>query len=141
MNTTTVTQVVPSALDRLKARLADENSTYISDASGFFTFNTFITIFCKAENECCLNYMEGAAALYRWMTYDQIPLVFPITAEGDRILPILPRLMRSYEMFELIKIISGGRGNYDTMEDYLASIQTIESILTYEILRNAGIIS
>lgn len=134
------TSVVPSMLDRLKAKLADENSSCISDAPGFFTFRTFIMILCKAENECYANYMEGAKALHYWMTNEQEPLLFPFFPSSE-ILPAIPRLLRIYETYELVKIITGGRGNYETMEDYLATMQAVESFIAYEILRNIGVIA
>jgi hypothetical protein len=63
----------------------------------------FITIYNKATRDCYINYMEGAKILHDWLTdKGKIPLELPADTPETRV----PRLLKGYEMQQVINIIN-----------------------------------
>jgi hypothetical protein len=74
-----------------------------------FPLAAFLTIYLKAEQECNLNYMEGAYALYNWLTYEQAPLSTPILEQD--LVPV-PKLFHSWQLVYLAKIVCDYESHY-----------------------------
>ena len=90
---------------RLAALKAMSNTRTYSDDKSLPYLSLYLAIYQKAESECYKNYMEGAKCLYTWLTSgDTIPLVVPPILSLVP-LPKIPRLLYTYEMGELAKII------------------------------------
>ena len=86
---------------RLATLKAMSNTTIYSDDKSSASLSLYITIFNKARAECYIDNMEGAKALYLWLTSgDTIPLALPVTSAN------IPRLLYTYELGQLAKIIS-----------------------------------
>lgn len=75
----------------------------------------FLTIYCKANRECYMEYMRGAKALLAWLGEIDYPT--------DRYPEILnpnfrvPNLLRSYPLNELAKMLEPYE-KYNNMDEY-----------------------
>lgn len=105
-----------SRLASLKTKQDAENTGLQSKLTTIPTLlSTYLLIFSKAETECCINYMEGAIALYKYLTTPLAGLDIEANTypEIDNLNFKVPELLSGYSSLELAKIVSGYRTNND----------------------------
>ena len=56
---------------------------------------TYMCLYEKSQHECYIDYLEGAEALAAYLRPIEVPVMSPTA----------PRMLRSYEMYELAKIL------------------------------------
>lgn len=70
-----------------------------------FPLASFLAIYLKANSECYKNSMQGSIELYNYLTSEgRVPLELPAETSLD----IVPRMLVSYELNELTKILTSG---------------------------------
>tara|TARA_R110000851_G_scaffold141654_1_gene279633 strand:- start:63 stop:455 length:393 start_codon:yes stop_codon:yes gene_type:complete len=95
-----------SIAERIAAVREKHNTSYLSDAansatsSKSFTLKDYVYLYNKAGYECYIDYMEGAKALYSFMSPVKIP-------ETTYNITISPKLLDLYAIGQLAKIVAG----------------------------------
>lgn len=119
----------------LKAKIAEQNTSFYSDAACSFPIRTFLTLVNKAQRECVIDYMEGARALHYWLTSDsKYPLTSSFSTEELAELNKPNHLLGSYHLNELTKIMSPSLNN----PSYLSDSARIHKLMFYELLAMAA---
>lgn len=89
---------------------------------------TFLLIYCKAEDACYTDYMEGAKALYKYLS----PIEFP--AVPDTFFPRnIPAILVGYELLELEKIMTPMKEG-DSLSTWLARRDNTAKCILYSMV-------
>lgn len=110
-----------------KVRELSNNSLTSSDLSPTPLW-MFLYIYEQSKGVAYADYMHGAKALYKWLAPLEYPAVQAVEDNWK-----VPRLLQTYELQELSKIISGYKGA-DDLPALALAMRAITYSLTREVI-------
>lgn len=130
MDTTLTTATAISLSARLAALRESKNPSPKSTDSSSTSLATFLSIYNKSRGECYINYMEGAKALYHWLSPIDIPTdTMPLAK--------LPDFLITYEINQLAALLVPTPDSYteETFYENLRERKRVRSLMLYLTLK------
>ena len=103
------------------------NTSSLSEAANTPTpLATFLAIYNKAGREGYNDYMQGAKALYKYLS----PIIIPVIPEADKLPDTMPAIFHGYEVNQLVAILAP-IDKQDSIENWLEYAAIVRKTIIY----------